>query len=147
MDAGDQGGPWSFPSASSFVLNLLLKQPSSTHANLLLGYQVLSPAFPSWNFGIYLQLLIKFPMCPFFSLPGLTLHWQNVIASLSPYQIYWPANIQCLNLHSESSLLSQGQRAPVLCPNPPVIPQTPPQLAFSRTFLFASSPPHLHLHP
>lgn len=88
MDARDQGGPWSFPSASSFVLNLLLKQPSSTQANLLLEYQVLSPALPSWNFGIYVQLLIKFPTCPFFSLPGLTLHWQNVTPSSSPYQIY-----------------------------------------------------------
>lgn len=30
----------------------------------------------------------QIPTCPFFSLPGLTLHWQNVTPSSSPYQIY-----------------------------------------------------------
>lgn len=76
--------PWSFPSASSFVLNPLLKQPSSTQANLLLEYQVLSPAPFLWELCIYSHCSSNSPHALFSFLPGLTLHWQNVTPSSSP---------------------------------------------------------------
>lgn len=147
-DAEDWGGLWPLHSTASFVPSLLLKQPSRILVDLLLRCQALSPAFPSWKFGIYLKLLIKSPTYPFFSSPGLALHWQNETPSPSPYQIYWPADIWYLNLHSESPLLLHGWRTPVLMSKSSIIPMTPLKLAFLRTLLLPFlPPPNLHLHP